>query len=206
MFPKLKRVKLINESSRMDKKKSLTTGEVAKLCDVSIPTIHKWIRENRIKHFKMPGSGKIRIPRDAIYQFMRSHGFPIDDEGYTTNILLICCEKSYSKQFANSVTKSETYNCSIVHDVFAAGMIAMQEIPDIIFIDLSLSGVDNKNFCDSIRKTVNNPNLKIVAMSTAFSNSQQKSLARYGFNDFFETPLKATIFKKKIQSLLKNKE
>ncbi|WP_372367818.1 helix-turn-helix domain-containing protein [Candidatus Uabimicrobium sp. HlEnr_7] len=187
----------------MNKKKSLTTGEVAKLCDVSIPTIHKWVRESRIKHFKMPGSGKIRIPREAIYQFMRSYGFPIDDEEYITNILIICNEKNYSEKFINAVRKNDLYNFSVVNDVFAAGMTAMQQIPDIIFIDLSLSEIDNKNFCDSIRKTVNSRNLIIVAMSNAFSSSEQRSLRRYGFNDFFEIPLKATIFKKKVQTLLK---
>ncbi|WP_372370894.1 helix-turn-helix domain-containing protein [Candidatus Uabimicrobium sp. HlEnr_7] len=187
----------------MDKKKSLTTGEVAKLCDVSIPTIHKWIREDRIKHFKMPGSGKIRIPRDAIYQFMKSHGFPTDEEQNTMNILLICGEEHYNKKFANAICKSDVYQCNIANDVFAAGMIATQESPDIIFVDLSLTGVDNKNFCSSIRGTVNNFALLIVAISGAFSGSQKKKLTQYGFNEFLELPLKATSFKKKISSLLK---
>lgn len=187
----------------MDKKKSLTTGEVAKLCDVSIPTIHKWIREDRIKHFKMPGSGKIRIPRDAVYQFMKSHGFPTDEEYNTTNVLLICSEDNYNKKFANAILKNDIYHCNIANDVFAAGMIATQESPDIIFVDLSLSGVDNKNFCSSIRNTVSNLSLLIVAISGAFSDSQKKKLTQYGFNEFLEFPLKATMFKKKINSLLK---
>ncbi|BBM87949.1 helix-turn-helix domain-containing protein [Candidatus Uabimicrobium amorphum] len=187
----------------MDKKKSLTTGEVAKLCDVSIPTIHKWIREDRIKHFKMPGSGKIRIPRDAVYQFMKSHGFPTDEEQDVINVLLICAPENYNKKFANAILKSDTFQFSIANDVFAAGMTATQELPNIIFVDLSLTGVDNKNFCGSIRNTVNNANLIIVAISSAFSNSQKKKLTQYGFNEFLEFPLKATMFKKKINSLLK---
>src|SRR5215467_15352203 len=55
-----------------------TTGEAAKICKVSQQTIIRCFDNGQLKGFRVPGSRFRRIPRDALYRFMRDNGIPTD--------------------------------------------------------------------------------------------------------------------------------
>ena len=55
-----------------------TTGEAAKICDVSQQTIIRCFDNGSIKGFRVPGSRFRRIPRDKLYAFMRENGISTD--------------------------------------------------------------------------------------------------------------------------------
>lgn len=52
--------------------KYLTTGEVAKACEVSLVAVKNWIREGKLKAFQTPG-GHFRIPADEFRRFQTVH-------------------------------------------------------------------------------------------------------------------------------------
>ena len=53
-----------------------TTGEAAKICKVSQQTIIRCFDSGQLKGFRVPGSRFRRIPRDALYRFMKENGIP----------------------------------------------------------------------------------------------------------------------------------
>src|SRR5580693_10718861 len=55
-----------------------TTGEAAKICKVSQQTIIRCFDSGQLKGFRVPGSRFRRIPRDALYRFMKENGIPTD--------------------------------------------------------------------------------------------------------------------------------
>src|SRR5882757_9728562 len=55
-----------------------TTGEAAKICKVSQQTIIRCFDNGQLKGFRVPGSKFRRIPREALYRFMRDNGIPTD--------------------------------------------------------------------------------------------------------------------------------
>src|SRR5262245_27796753 len=55
-----------------------TTGEAAKICKVSQQTIIRCFDNGQLKGFRVPGSRFRRIPREALYKFMRDNGIPTD--------------------------------------------------------------------------------------------------------------------------------
>ena len=58
-------------------KKVYTTGEAAKMCQVSQQTIIRCFDAGNLKGFKVPKSKFRRIPRDKLYEFMRDNNIPI---------------------------------------------------------------------------------------------------------------------------------
>ena len=56
----------------------LTTGEVAKICNVAARTVSKWFDSGQLNGYRIPGSKDRRIPVSNLVQFMRSHGIPMD--------------------------------------------------------------------------------------------------------------------------------
>lgn len=65
----------------MDRKKHYTTGEAAKLCDVSQQTIIRCFDAGLLGGFKVPGSKFRRIGRLSLLAFALEHGIPIDEFG-----------------------------------------------------------------------------------------------------------------------------
>src|SRR5437588_7350564 len=55
-----------------------TTGEAAKICKVSQQTIIRCFDNGSLKGFRVPGSRFRRIPREALYKFMKDNKIPTD--------------------------------------------------------------------------------------------------------------------------------
>src|SRR5947209_9382772 len=55
-----------------------TTGEAAKICKVSQQTIIRCFDSGQLKGFRVPGSRFRRIPREALYRFMKENQIPTD--------------------------------------------------------------------------------------------------------------------------------
>ena len=60
------------------KKSVLTTGQVAKICNVAPRTVSKWFDSGQLRGYRIPGSKDRRIPVDQLVRFMKSHGMPTE--------------------------------------------------------------------------------------------------------------------------------
>ena len=58
----------------------LTTGEVAKICNVAARTVSKWFDSGRLKGYRIPGSQDRRIPREYLIKFINEHGMPMPED------------------------------------------------------------------------------------------------------------------------------
>ena len=63
----------------MSIEKAFTTGQVGRYCQVSRATVLKWIRQNHLQAYTIPG-GYHRIPRSALLCFMQEYQMPIPSE------------------------------------------------------------------------------------------------------------------------------
>ena len=56
----------------------LTTGEVAKICNVAPRTVSKWFDSGALHGYRIPGSKDRRIPLNQLIRFMKHHGMPLN--------------------------------------------------------------------------------------------------------------------------------
>ena len=56
----------------------LTTGEVAKICNVAPRTVSKWFDSGSLKGYRIPGSKDRRIPLNHLVRFMKDHDIPLN--------------------------------------------------------------------------------------------------------------------------------
>ena len=57
-------------------KNVLTTGEVARICNVAPRTVSKWFDNGQLKGYRIPGSKDRRIPVSELIRFMKVHNMP----------------------------------------------------------------------------------------------------------------------------------
>lgn len=58
----------------------LTTGECAKICQVSPATVSKWFDSGILKGFRIPQSRDRRIPENNLVELMLEYGMPVPTE------------------------------------------------------------------------------------------------------------------------------
>ncbi|MHC4359324.1 MAG: helix-turn-helix domain-containing protein [Planctomycetota bacterium] len=57
-------------------KNVLTTGDVAKICNVAPRTVSKWFDNGQLKGYRIPGSKDRRIPVSELVRFMKDNNIP----------------------------------------------------------------------------------------------------------------------------------
>ena len=54
----------------------LTTGQVARLCNVATRTAAKWFDTGLLKGYRIPGGKDRRVPIAELERFMKEHNIP----------------------------------------------------------------------------------------------------------------------------------
>jgi len=57
----------------------LTTGDVSKICTVSVGTVYKWFDKALLAGYRIPGSLDRRIPIAELARFMTEYNIPIPE-------------------------------------------------------------------------------------------------------------------------------
>ena len=70
----------------MSKKKFVTTGEIARICEVSPKTVIAWIEPKQLKWFRI-GRGPRKITLADLYEFLGSRNFPIASQEELSRML-----------------------------------------------------------------------------------------------------------------------
>ena len=60
----------------MSKKRFVTTGEIAKICEVSPKTVIAWIERKQLRSFRI-GRGPRKVTLSDLFEFLGSRSFPI---------------------------------------------------------------------------------------------------------------------------------
>ena len=95
----------------MDQAKDvLTTGQVAKICNVAPRTVSKWFDTGQLRGYRIPGSKDRRIPLSQLIRFMRANGIPLNGlDGGTTRVMIVDGNKEMLDTITNELTNDGRY-------------------------------------------------------------------------------------------------
>jgi excisionase family DNA binding protein len=177
-------------------KEVLTTGEVAKICNVAPRTVSKWFDTGALKGYRIPGSRDRRIPTSELLRFMKAHSMPIDGlMSGKTRVLLVDGEREVVDTLAKILTEQTNYEVRTANTGFAAGMEAERFKPHVMLMDIHLGDSTNgtgsgeaKQVAEMIRKSENLQFTRIIAMSSKLTDGQVHGLRAQGFDSFLKKP------------------
>ncbi len=122
-----------------------TTGEAAKICKVSQQTIIRCFDSGQLKGFRVPGSRFRRIPRDALYRFMKENGIPTDAlESGRRRVLIVDDDQAVVDLISEVLAGDARFETKIVNNGFGAGMLAKEYHPDLIILDVMLPDINGQ--------------------------------------------------------------
>ena len=101
----------------------LTTGEVAKICNVAPRTVSKWFDSGALKGYRIPGSKDRRIPVAQLLRFMKEHGIPFDGiAGGKTRVLIVDDDPEVVGVLEKGLREHTSYDVRTAVNGFEAGM------------------------------------------------------------------------------------
>jgi excisionase family DNA binding protein len=170
----------------------LTTGEVAKICNVAPRTVSKWFDSGSLRGYRIPGSKDRRIPIGELIKFMRAHGIPMD--GITsgrTRVLIVDDEQEVTGVLQKVLSEQTNYEVKVAASAFEAGMECEKFKPHVLLLDIHLGGEgtnDSRNVAKLVRDSDNLQMTRIVAMSAKLTDGQAMGLRSMGFDNFLKKP------------------
>jgi len=167
-----------------------TTGEAAKVCKVSQQTIIRCFDSGQLKGFRVPGSRFRRIPRDALYRFMKENGIPTDAlESGRRRILIVDDDQGVVDLISEVFAGDSRFETKVVNNGFGAGMLAKEYHPDLIILDVMLPDINGQAVCELIRRDPTMADIKIICISGMIEVDKIQELTESGADEFLHKPL-----------------
>lgn len=167
----------------------LTTGEVAKICNVAPRTVSKWFDSGQLRGYRIPGSKDRRIPLNDLIAFMKSHGIPLDGlMSGKPRVLIVDKDTEIVDVIRNLLNEHASYDVKTATSGFLAGIECERFRPNIVLLDLHLDGSDSRDLCSVIREQEDLQITKVIGMSGKLTDGQAHQLRATGFDGFLKKP------------------
>jgi len=166
-----------------------TTGEAAKICKVSQQTIIRCFDNGQLKGFRVPGSKFRRIPREALYRFMKDNSIPTDAlESGKRRALLVDDDVEIVELMNKVLEEDGRFEVRIAKNGFDAGMMVKDYRPDIIILDYMLPDINGKEVCQRVRADPSLEDVRILCISGLVEEDKVQELRLAGADDFMAKP------------------
>jgi len=164
-------------------KNVLTTGDVAKICNVAPRTVSKWFDTGQLKGYRIPGSKDRRIPVSELIRFMKANNMPAPTLPVgKIRVLIVNSNGSAASALADTLQTKGDYEVQTARSNFETGTIAQKFAPHVLLVSLLAEGIDAAGICESIRANEDLQTIKIIAIANQLSDSESAALLQKGFD------------------------
>jgi len=182
-------------------KEVLTTGEVAKICNVAPRTVSKWFDVGSLKGYRIPGSKDRRIPIAELIKFMKAHSIPMDGLNTgRTRVLIVDSDADVLGTLENVLGEQTEYEIQTASSGFEAGLACERFRPHVLLVDLHLDDSDARGVARLVQNTESLQMTRVIGMSGKLTDGQAHSIKGEGFDGFLKKPFQVRQVVESIES------
>jgi excisionase family DNA binding protein len=168
-------------------KKVLTTGDVARICNVAPRTVSKWFDSGQLKGYRIPGSKDRRIPVSELIRFMKVHNMPSTALPVgKIRVLIADSDDGAGSALAEMLQSRSDYEVETVRSNFETGIIAQKFAPHVLLVSLLSEGIDAADICRNLRSDEDLQTVKIIAIANDLSDCESAALLKKGFDGYVQ--------------------
>jgi len=162
-------------SHTVQNKDVLTTGEVARLCNVAPRTVSKWFDSGQLRGYRIPGSKDRRIPVQHLIRFMKAHNIPLNGlESNRIRALLVDRDDELMDLLKKTLIENEEYDVQTARSAFEAGACLQEFKPSIMLIDIDLPGLDVREISRYLAGNADLQQMSLVAVSGSLTDGERQ--------------------------------
>lgn len=183
-------------------KNVLTTGDVAKICNVAPRTVSKWFDNGQLKGYRIPGSKDRRIPVSELVRFMKVHNMPTTALPVGKIRVLIADSNDKTASALADILRSEgDYEVQTVQSNFGTGAVVQKFAPHVLLVSLLAEGINAMGICKYIRANEDLRTIKVIAIVNQLSDSESAALLQKGFDGYVPYSAETTEVIKRIEEV-----
>ncbi len=183
-------------------KNVLTTGDVAKICNVAPRTVSKWFDNGQLKGYRIPGSKDRRIPVSELIRFMKVHNMPTTALPVGKIRVLIADSNDKTASALADILRSEgDYEVQTVQSNFGTGAVVQKFAPHVLLVSLLAEGINAMGICKYIRANEDLRTIKVIAIVNQLSDSESAALLQKGFDGYVPYSAEAREVIKRIEEV-----
>ncbi len=150
----------------MKPRRTITTGQAAQHCEVSLPTIRRWIRDGRLRAFTTAGH-HVRIGLDEFRTFLREHGMPPYPTGVAeTRILVVDDERGVVELLMEFLAADPRgFKLESAMDGYEALIKVGVFKPSHLILDVSMPQLDGIKVCQRLRAEPETRRIRILGIT-----------------------------------------
>jgi excisionase family DNA binding protein len=180
-----------------------TTGEAAEVCRVSQQTIIRCFDSGRLEGFRVPGSKFRRIPRRSLIRFMKENNIPLDQlESGKKKVLVVDDDIEIVELIADILSRDNRFEIKTASSGYEAGISTQKFRPDLILLDYMLPDVNGNVVCQTIRRSPEFDNTKIIIVSGVVKQDEIDQLLKSGAEGFIKKPFSVDELTDKVTTVL----
>ncbi len=185
----------------------LTTGDIAKYCGVHYRTVLRWIKDGRLKAFRLPNGGEHRVKVNDFLTFMQENELPIPEE-FALNVseqkvLIVDDDASMANAIAR-LLKIKNIPSITVNDGFQAGIVLQKVKPLLLILDIMMPGINGDHILTYLQQNLEFKTMPVIVISGK-EHEELLSYLNKGASAIFSKPFDQTDFIETISKLLKIK-
>jgi two-component system response regulator RpaA len=166
-------------------KNVLTTGDVAKICNVAPRTVSKWFDNGQLKGYRIPGSKDRRIPLSELVRFMKANNMPITALPVgKIRVLVVNSDSVAADALAEALQNKAGYEVQVVKSTFETGVTAQKFAPHVLLVSFLAKDIDAMDISRHIRSSEDLQTIKIIALANKLSDSESAALMHKGFDGY----------------------
>jgi len=185
--------------------KAFGTHDIARICNVTPPTVINWIEEGKMPCFTT-GGGHRRVWGKDLMAFMRQHNMPVPAElmAQAKLVFLIVDDEEQNRKFIARAVKSSYPDAEIevAIDGFEAGHKICTLLPTLVVLDIQLPKINGIKVCETMRRDPGLRNIKILAITGCDIEESRTQILAAGADDFLGKPFTLQELDEKIENLL----
>jgi excisionase family DNA binding protein len=162
------------------RKDVLTTGQVARICQVAPRTVSKWFDQGHLRGYRIPGSRDRRIPVDQLVAFMRANGIPLTglDGGISRVLVIGRADPTDASEEAAARCHLEVRSAA---NGFEAGVVAQQFRPHAVVLEVGEEADEEIGICRNIKNSESFEDADVIAACRSGDESRHRWLLDQGF-------------------------
>jgi CheY-like chemotaxis protein len=189
--------------------KLLTSGQVAEICQVSVPTVLNWINSSFLPSYKTAG-GHNRISPLGLLRFLSERNMFIADELYEIAgvdpdsvqangrpqkpVAIVADDDPTIRSLIRDVLDSVDYMVVEVQDGLEACLQMGLLRPDLLILDLLMPQMDGLQVLHTIRRQPELEKTRIIVISGNLTDEAREELEELGIEHVLQKPVPITEF------------
>ena len=177
----------------------MTTGRVAAGCQVTIPTVKRWIREGHLAAFQTAG-GHYRVTEEEFERFRAAQHMPAVGVGEMPKILIVDDDATLLESLGDALMWEGRYKVEVAQDGYE-GLIKLGSFrPDVLILDLWMPGLDGFQVLRRVKASPHGT--KILAISGYVDKLDRPRVFEAGADAFLGKPFQFELLRAEVTNLL----